>query len=361
MPGQTKNSIKYLFLGLTILSVFLPFQVARASILSDFDSGMADIKKFVNIAINQIRNDLCTQYSLSIANGSWKPTDIRARIGRDFCLGYKIQVSTNPTDTSSFSPIAEVSNTPKLIIPTSSAPTGSLPSPLLGDTAAAGNKLNSSEIIYWTNLERTKNDNGLKTLTENSLLTQIAIARVQDMFDKGYFAHISPTGDSAIKMAVRDNYSYISIGENIALGNFSGSRDLVNAWMNSPGHRANILNINYTEIGVAAIEGMYKGEKVWISAQIFGRPLSDCVPVDTSIKDEISKDKSSAESLNAKLTSLQAELNTMGGADTDVYNAKVAEYNATVKLYNSLVSQIKSLTATYNLEVQTFNNCIKSA
>ncbi len=359
---KIKNSTKSLLLGLTLLSAIFPYNIARASILSDFDSGMADIRNFIQLSIQRIRSDFCSYYSLSVSSGLWSERDIRARIGKDICNNFKVLINDRPAYSAEGTYVNETLTIPSRDI-TATVPSVSehLPSPLVGDVSAEGNKINNSEIIYWTNIERNKSNTGLRVLAENNVLDRIALIRVQDMFDKSYFAHVSPTGDSAIKEAIKNNYEYISIGENLALGNFSGSRDLVNAWMNSPGHRANILNQNYSEIGVAAVQGMYKGEQVWISAQIFGRPLSECVSPDEVLKDQISGDKVSAENLSNKLKSIQAELNAMAGSDSVTYNAKVAEYNATVKLYNNLVSEIKSLTSKYNQQVQIFNECIKSA
>jgi uncharacterized protein YkwD len=360
MIFNTENRLKSLFLGLTFFCLLLPYHFANASILSNFTDGLTDLKGLVNRSIVIIKNDFCYLYTVSVSSGDWAANDFRAKIGATFCAGYKIQIGEGTTEQTPAERAIEISNISKQNATNNLVQNNYLPNPLFGNTNASGNKLNSSEIIYWTNIERAKNDNGLKALTENSILTLIALSRVQDMFDKGYFAHISPTGDSASKMATRDNYKYITIGENIALGNFGGSRDLVNAWMNSPGHRANILNQNYTEIGVAAIEGLYKGQKVWISAQIFGKPLSGCTSPETALKDRISKDKVYAESLNTNMKNIQAQLQAINSFDTATYNIKAAEYNNLAKLYNNLVAEIKTLTATYNLEVQKFNDCIKT-
>ncbi len=356
---KVKNNAKSLLAGLIFLSIFFPYNFANASILSNFESGFTDLKEFINKDIvEKIRNDFCSLYALSVSNGIWQTSDFRAKIGNFFCSGYKVQIG-GPAQTETGS-LGEILNVSKQNFSNNLVKNNYLPNPLFGDTSGKGDKLSSGEIIYWTNLERIKNDNGLKVLTENNILAEIALARVEDMFDKGYFAHVSPTGDSASKTAVRDGYEYITIGENIALGNFNGSRDLVTAWMNSPGHRANILNKNYTEIGVAAIEGIYKGEQVWISAQIFGKPLSDCTLPDSTLKDDILKDKVSAENLNSSLENIQAQLQQISSFDTEAYNAKASEYNALAKLYNNLVAEIKKLTATYNQEVQIFNDCIKT-
>ena len=96
------------------------------------------------------------------------------------------------------------------------------------------------------------------------------------MFEKEYFEHKSPSGIGASDIAHDVGYEFILVGENIALGNFDGDEALVQAWMDSPGHRANILNKRYTEIGIAAEKGLYQGKMMWLAVQIFARPMSLC-------------------------------------------------------------------------------------
>ncbi len=177
------------------------------------------------------------------------------------------------------------------------------------------------------------------------------------MFAKQYFEHISPTGVGPGDVIQKAGYNYIIVGENLALGGFKNDKDLVDAWMASPGHRANILNKNYTEIGVASEEGMYNGQKVSISAQIFGKPLSLCESPNESIKTQISNYKNSAENLFSSMTQIKNQLNTLTGT-TKI--EKAAEYNSDASLYNNLITEMKKLTIEYNNQVTVFNNCVKT-
>ena len=135
---------------------------------------------------------------------------------------------------------------------------------------AQGSRLSVAGIIQCTNRARAENG-GLPPLSENSLLDAIASERAADMIQKQYFAHYSPSGEGATDVAQRAGYHYKHLGENIALGSFQTDEKIVTAWMQSPGHRQNILSDGCSEIGVAAKRGRMKGEDVWVAVQIFGQ------------------------------------------------------------------------------------------
>ena len=111
------------------------------------------------------------------------------------------------------------------------------------------------EVVRLVNEIRTQN--GLKELTYNWELSRVARYKSQDMKDNNYFSHTSPTYGSPFQMIRSFGISYRSAGENIAKGQ-STPRSVVDAWMNSSGHRANILNSSFTHIGVGYVrEGSY--------------------------------------------------------------------------------------------------------
>ena len=107
-----------------------------------------------------------------------------------------------------------------------------------------------NEVIRLVNEIRVKN--GLKALEADWQLSRVARHKSQDMKDNNYFSHTSPVYGSPFEMMKSFGISYKSAGENIAKGQ-SSPRAVVNAWMNSPGHRANILNSSYTKIGVGYV------------------------------------------------------------------------------------------------------------
>lgn len=111
------------------------------------------------------------------------------------------------------------------------------------------------EVINLVNAERAKA--GLPALKYDWELARVAKHKSQDMHDKKYFDHTSPTYGSPFTMMTNYGIKYSAAGENIAKGQTT-AKQVVNAWMNSEGHRANILNKNYTHIGVGYVaDGHY--------------------------------------------------------------------------------------------------------
>lgn len=112
--------------------------------------------------------------------------------------------------------------------------------------------MNADEKEVFNLINKQRANNGLPALKEDSETQRVARIKAQDMVDNNYFSHNSPTYGSPFDMLKSFKISYKSAGENIA-GNSSNS-GAVNAWMNSSGHKANILNssFNYTGIGVVS-------------------------------------------------------------------------------------------------------------
>ena len=107
-----------------------------------------------------------------------------------------------------------------------------------------------SEVVRLVN--EIRRQNGLSPLKENWELSRVARYKSQDMLDRGYFAHNSPTYGTPFQMIRSFGLSFRTAGENIAKG-YSTPQAVVNGWMNSSGHRANILNASYTQIGVGYV------------------------------------------------------------------------------------------------------------
>ena len=93
---------------------------------------------------------------------------------------------------------------------------------------------------------------GLSALKANAELSRVARIKSQDMRDRGYFSHTSPTYGSPFDMMKSFGIRYRTAGENIAMG-YRTPQSVVDGWMNSEGHRANILNSSFTEIGVGYV------------------------------------------------------------------------------------------------------------
>lgn len=130
--------------------------------------------------------------------------------------------------------------------------------------------ITANAVIAATNLERR--EAGIGALTKNALLSTSAEEKARDMLRGQYFSHTSPSGVTMKNVIEDKGYHYLVIGENIALGNFLSADAIITAWMKSPGHKANMLNSEYTDIGVGVIEGEFDRKMVWIAVQHFGKP-----------------------------------------------------------------------------------------
>ena len=116
------------------------------------------------------------------------------------------------------------------------------------------------------NSERTRNR--LSPLTKNTALADVARRKSQGMGEKGYFEHTAPDGTTTSDWLKKAGHSFSAWGENIAnYGANATAAEIMNGWMNSPGHRANILKPDFTLLGV----GVYVINNRLFATQVFGR------------------------------------------------------------------------------------------
>lgn len=125
----------------------------------------------------------------------------------------------------------------------------------------------ASEIVSFTNAKRAESD--LAELVENPKLAAAAHAKARDMFEVDYWAHNSPKGKTPWTFITIQDYKYVFAGENLAR-DFSDASSVVNAWMNSPSHKSNLLDKNFKEIGVAVESGKLGGREGILVVQMFG-------------------------------------------------------------------------------------------
>ena len=131
--------------------------------------------------------------------------------------------------------------------------------------------ITSDNIVNLANEARV--ENGLGELKTSGLLAKAAQNKANDMLARQYFAHNTPDGNTPWTFIKAVGYSYTTAGENLAI-DFTQAENIQSAWMNSPGHRANIMNGNFTEIGIGIANGMYNGHQTTIVVQMFGNPLN---------------------------------------------------------------------------------------
>lgn len=240
--------------------------------------------------------------------------------------------------------------------------------------------LNRESIIDLTN--KARGLNGLPALSENQLLNAIAETRARDMFEKQYFAHVSPSGDQASDVAQRIGYQYKIIAENIASGRFLTNQKVIDGWMQSPGHRKNLLSSEVKELGAAIIKGSMSGQETWISVQIFGLQSPSvsqetCVAPSQGLLNEIQGKKAEISELNDSLKRIKQELDSeyasietdrrlLSGRSQEQYDLsiRIKAYNEKINWQNQRVADIKakalvlqSMINEYNEMLQTFNSC----
>ncbi len=142
------------------------------------------------------------------------------------------------------------------------------------DILGYASNISIQEVVNLTNKKRS--EAGLSALTLNQTLSGAAYTKGQDMIARDYWAHVAPDGTQPWKFFNDFGYKYRYAGENLAR-DFSNASAAVDAWMNSPTHRENILNPKYKEIGIGVVEGDLAGSDTTIIVQFFGATYADKV------------------------------------------------------------------------------------
>ena len=137
-----------------------------------------------------------------------------------------------------------------------------------------------TRLLELTNQKRI--ENGLPELQNNEQLADAARRKAANMFEKNYWAHFGPDGESPWGFIVASGYKYSTAGENLAK-DFCCSTDVVSAWMDSQTHRENILRGGYQDIGFAIVNGTLEGEETTLVVQMFGSSSQSTTPDQNSI------------------------------------------------------------------------------
>lgn len=216
--------------------------------------------------------------------------------------------------------------------------------------------LSAVNIIDATNAQRVKA--GLPPLKTNSKLAISAKLKVEDMIANQYFDHTSPSGKTVADLGTEAGYQYVVMGENLALGDFSSADDLLQAWMNSPGHRANILNTSYEDLGVYAAQGAYQGHTVWFAVQHFGTERGVCPALDAKLKGSIDTLNATLKSQESQIAILRGQIENPNHGEGQAYSALIAQFNAMVAQYNTGLTTSQGEISIYNKQVVAFNKCL---
>ncbi len=185
---------------------------------------------------------------------------------------------------------------------------------------------------------RTRQSLGLVPLIVNEKLNQAAQLKAENMIQNNYFNHTSPTGVTPWFWFKQVGYNYKYAGENLAVGFFE-SQQVYEAWLNSPSHRANIINPNYTEVGTAVLPGFDQNNTI-VVVQIFGTQLPVKQVIGSNLENLVKK----IEPTTAKVNSI---IKTTGLSSTTNIETIVTDKNGEV-LSQSAEAQISIKSPTDN-------------
>lgn len=127
--------------------------------------------------------------------------------------------------------------------------------------------ITNEQLLSLTNSKR--GENGASELSISDQLSQAAANKAADMFSKNYWAHNAPDGTTPWVFIKSSGYSYVYAGENLARG-FTNSADVINAWMESPEHKENMLSNNYKNVGFSVAVGTLNGEETILIVEMLG-------------------------------------------------------------------------------------------
>lgn len=167
-------------------------------------------------------------------------------------------------------------------------------------------EITAEKVIEQTNQQRQKYD--LPPLRLNSLLSQSARLKAEDMFADNYWAHTSPSGRLPWQFIKNAGYQYSIAGENLAK-DFYDTSSMIKAWMRSPTHRDNIIHQKYQEIGIAVVDGILGGVKTTLVVQHFGTPLIAAPAVGSQTGPAIAVSAGQEQSSVLSQTSAQFSIN----------------------------------------------------
>jgi hypothetical protein len=137
---------------------------------------------------------------------------------------------------------------------------------ILGDNS----DITANQLLGQTNTARTRD--GLSPLNDNQALAMAAQAKADDMLAKDYWSHTAPDGTTPWDWIKQTGYQYTEAGENLARG-FDTTAGIVRAWLESPSHRANLLDAGYTEVGFAVVRGDMNHQATTLVVAMYGRPI----------------------------------------------------------------------------------------
>lgn len=230
-------------------------------VMSQFQNGKIDSIEYQNLV-----NQLCQKTTAKVTTTT--PAKETTAVPVKQPTAAPAKPLTEPAKPAATAPAKPAATAPAKPATEPAKPAASTPAANTQTPAETSASLGSYEqqVVNLVNKERAAA--GLPALKVNTKLSAVAEKKAEDMRDKNYFSHTSPTYGSPFDMMRQFGISYSTAGENIAKGQRTPA-EVMNGWMNSPGHKANILNSSYTEIGVGYVTDS-NGNTYWV--QQFIRP-----------------------------------------------------------------------------------------
>ena len=175
--------------------------------------------------------------------------------------------------------------------------------------------VSAAKLVALTNEARA--DDGRHALARSALLDRAAQLKAEDMAANGYYAHVSPDGRTPMDFADKAGYRYLMLGENLVVQRTSAEQ-AIEAFMGSPGHRANILRSDFTEIGIGVANGAYKGQTTTFTVQLFAKPH----PSASSVASAVASAPKEATSTRASLPAAMPAVATVPRSPVPVSTVK---------------------------------------
>jgi len=230
------------------LIVALTFVLAVPAHVLAMDANNSQADRTITSKYSEIYNDFFRQFSgFGFQNPMMQPTSQPTRSDKQ--ITQETQAPAAPTEA-----IPQAAPAPTQVAPQEPPTQAAAPAP------AANYGAYEQQVVDLVNKERAAA--GLPSLKVNSKLSGVAEKKAEDLRDQNYFAHQSPTYGSPFDMMKQFGISYTAAGENIARGQRT-PESVMDGWMNSPGHKANILNSSFTEIGVGYVTDS-RGTTYWV-------------------------------------------------------------------------------------------------
>ncbi len=223
-------------------------------------------------------------------------------------------------------------------------------------TTAEASVISSETVLSLTNSART--ENSLSELKMSGLLSKAAQNKADDMLAKQYFSHNTPEGNTPWTFIKTVGYSYTTAGENLAI-DFSDAESVQTAWMNSPGHRANILNKNFKEIGIGIAKGMFDNHQTTIVVQMFGTPIAQQLDLKSEVTHvEEAKPVQNVEADQPSAVAVSEKSKTVYTAPLvpNTVSQPVADRSQDLKIVETKTSLQGD---NFNIEVDTLGNIAK--